>query len=35
MTPLRGSLAYRLACWWLDSPRVERLRRYVERKAAR
>ena len=26
---------YRLACWWLDSPRVDRVRRYVERKAAR
>ena len=27
-------IRYRLACWWLDSPRVDRVRQFVYRKAA-
>jgi hypothetical protein len=33
LSRLRDRIAYRLACWWLDSPRVDRVRRYVLRKA--
>jgi hypothetical protein len=34
MIPERGkrTVAYRVACWWLDSPRVDRIRQYVIRK---